>query len=104
MYGHTVNIDCHVAFKTNRYSVPYKYVGKKVDLKVTESLLEIYFQGERIASHKKLPDYSKYNWSTLEEHMPDQFHHAEWDDERIKSGLTLLVTVPAKLLTVFSIA
>ncbi len=84
VYGHTVNIDCHVAFKTNRYSVPYKYVGKKVDLKVTESLLEIYFQGERIASHKKLPDYSKYNWSTLEEHMPDQFHHAEWDDERIK--------------------
>ncbi|NLB81765.1 MAG: IS21 family transposase [Clostridiaceae bacterium] len=84
VYGHTVNIDCHIAFKTNRYSAPYKYVGKKVDLKVTESLLEIYFKDERIASHKKLPSYSKYKWSTLEEHMPDQFQHTEWDDERIK--------------------
>lgn len=84
VYGHTVNIDCHVAFNTNRYSAPYKYVGKKVDLKVTESLLEIYFKGERIASHKKLPSYSKYKWLTLEEHMPDQFNQTEWDDERIK--------------------
>ena len=84
VYRHTVNIDCHVVFKTNRYSAPYKYVDKKVDLKVTESLLEIYFKGERIASHKKLPGYSKYKWSTLEEHMPDQFQHTEWDDERIK--------------------
>jgi transposase len=84
VYGHTVNIDCHVAFNTNRYSAPYKYVGKKVDLKVTESLLEIYFKGERIASHKKLPSYSKHKWSTLDEHMPDQFNHTEWDDERIK--------------------
>ncbi len=84
VYGHTVNIDCHVAFKTNRYSAPYKYVGKKVDLKVTESLLEIYFKGERIASHKRLPSYSKFDWSTLDEHMPDQFNHTEWDDERIK--------------------
>jgi len=84
VYGHTVTIDCHVAFNTNRYSAPYKYVGKKVDLKVTESLLEIYFKGERIASHKKLPSYSKYKWLTLEEHMPDQFNQTEWDDERIK--------------------
>jgi len=58
--------------------------AKKVELKVTESLLEIYFKAERIASHKKLPTYSKYKWSTLEEHMPDQFQHTEWDDERIK--------------------
>lgn len=84
VYGHTVNIDCHVAFKTNRYSAPYKYVGKKADLKITESLLEIYFKGERIASHKKLPGYMKYKWVTLEEHMPDQFNHTQWDDERIK--------------------
>lgn len=84
VHGHTVNIDCHVAYKTNRYSAPYQYVGKKIDLKVSEYLIGIYFKSERIASHKKLPSYAKYKWSTLEEHMPDKFNHTEWDDVRIK--------------------
>lgn len=84
VYGHSVNIDCHVAYKTNRYSAPYQYIGKKVDLKVSYSLLEIYFKGERIASHKKQPDYVKYGWSTHPEDMPDQFQQSEWDDRRIK--------------------
>lgn len=84
VYGHTVNLDCHVAYKTNRYSAPYKYVGKKVDLKATDSLVEIYYKSERLCSHKKFPDYVRYKWSTCDEHMPDKFHHVEWDDERIK--------------------
>jgi len=45
-----------------------------VDLKVSDSFLEIYFKGERIASHKKYPDYVKYSWSTHAEDMPDQFN------------------------------
>lgn len=84
IHGHSVNIDCHVGYKTNHYSAPYKYVGKTVDLKVSDSLLEIYFNGERIATHKRLPDYVKYAWATKSEDMPDQFQHAEWDDVRIK--------------------
>lgn len=84
-YGHTVNLDCHVAYKTNRYSAPYKYVGKKVDLKITDSLVEIYYKSERLYSHKKFPEFVKYKWSTCDEHMPDKFHHAKWDDERIKN-------------------
>lgn len=83
VYGHTVNLDCHVAYMTNRYSVPYKYVGKRVDLKVTDSLVEIYSNGERLHSHRRLPDYVKYKWCTCEEHMPDRLHHTQWDDERI---------------------
>ena len=85
IYGHSVNLDCHVAYKKNRYSVPYQYVGKKVDLKVSDSVLEIYFKGERISTHKKLPDYIQYGWSTHSEDMPDQFQKPEWDDIRIKN-------------------
>lgn len=85
IYNHKVNLDCHVAFKTNRYSAPYIYVGKKVDIKAGESLIEIYYKQERIASHRRIPDYKKYQWATNDEHMPDQFHHAQWDDTRIKN-------------------
>ncbi|MFD2115832.1 Mu transposase domain-containing protein [Paenibacillus yanchengensis] len=85
VYGHTINLDCHVAYKTNRYSAPYKFVGKKVDIKITDSLVEIYYNSERLYTHKRLPDYVKYKWSTCDEHLPDKFHHTEWDDERIKN-------------------
>lgn len=85
VYGHTVNLDCHVAYKTNRYSAPYNYVGKKVDLKVSDTLVEIYYKSERLYSHKRLPDYVKYKWATCEEHMPETFHQAQWDDERIRN-------------------
>lgn len=83
VHGHSVSIDCHVVYQTNRYSVPCKYVGKVVDLKVSETILEIYFKGERITSHRKLPEYVKYKCSTHEEDMPDQFQHTEWDDLQI---------------------
>lgn len=47
VYGRKVNLDFHVVYGTNRYSAPYRLVGKKVDLKVTESTVEIYHGGER---------------------------------------------------------
>ena len=84
VYGYSVNLDCHISYKTNRYSAPYQYVGKKVNLKITDTFLEIYFKEERIATHRRIPDYLKHKWSTLEEHMPDYFHRTEWDDERIQ--------------------
>jgi hypothetical protein len=64
--------------------VPFKYVGKKVDLKVTDSLVEIYLGSERIYTHLKFPKYAKYKWATIKEHMPDQFNQSQWDDERIR--------------------
>lgn len=82
-YGHKVNIDCHVAFDTNRYSAPYKYVGKSVDVRATDLLVEIYFNKERICTHNRLPSYARYQWSTDENHMPDHFQNPRWDDERI---------------------
>ena len=83
-YGHVVNLDCHVAYKTNRYSAPYKYVGKKVDLKITDTLVELFLKTERLYCHKKFPDYAKYQWATSDDHMPDKFHQTQWDDLRIK--------------------
>lgn len=84
LYDHKVSLDFHVSFKTNKYSVPYQYVGKKVDIKVNSNSLEIFHEHSRIAIHPKLPDYMKYKYSTIEDHMPDAFQKVEWDDERIK--------------------
>ena len=54
-------------------------------IQVSESLLEIYHQSERIASHRRFPDYVTNGWSTHEEDMPDHFQRMEWDDQRIRN-------------------
>jgi hypothetical protein len=55
-----------------------------VDLKVTDTLLEIYYRQERLTTHRRFPDYVTNQWSTHPADMPDQFQHAEWDDTRIR--------------------
>lgn len=84
-YSRSVNLDCHVVYAKNRYSCPYQYVGKEVDLKVTETSLEIYYRDKRIDTHNKLPNYVSNKYSTHEEDMPDRFKKPEWDDVRIKN-------------------
>lgn len=70
-------------YKKNRYSCPYQYVGKKADLKVTDTNVEIYVKGERVSTHNKFPDYASNKYSTHEEDMPDRLQRTEWDQERI---------------------
>ena len=81
-----MNIDFHVVYKKNRYSCPYQYVGKKVDLRLSNSLLEIYYKGERISTHSRFPEYVHNRYSTHPEDMPPAFRGiVEWDQDRITS-------------------
>lgn len=83
IYNRSVNLDFHVVYETNRYSAPYGLVGKKVDLKVCGSTVEIYDHGSRIASHPRFPNYIRYRCHTLTQHMPPEFDRPEWDDVRM---------------------
>lgn len=86
VYGRAVNLDFHVVYKKNRYSCPYQYAKKKVDLKVTDQTIEIYCKGERLITHSRFPDYMKNKYSTHPEDMPPAFRNiVEWDDERIRN-------------------
>jgi len=63
-----INIDYHFVFDGHYYSVPYKYVGKEVNISATSKTVECFCVGERIAVHQYDP--KKYGFTTLEEHMP----------------------------------
>lgn len=80
----SVNLDFHVVYAKNRYSVPHRYAGRKVDLRVGESTIGIYHAGERIATHRLLPPYVSNSYSTDPTHMPDAFAKPDLDDARIK--------------------
>ncbi len=66
------------------YSCPYEYIKRKVDVRVTERVLEIFYNHNRIASHKRLYG-RKGQYSTTLEHMPpDHQKYLEWNGERFK--------------------
>lgn len=45
--------DCLVTFETNRYSVPYHFVGKPVEVQSEQDLIRIYHEGELIGTHPR---------------------------------------------------
>ena len=36
------------------YSVPYEYVGKRVEVRMTKNIIEVFYKGTRISSHRRL--------------------------------------------------
>lgn len=80
--GARVNVDYHIEFEKNFYSVPYQLAHKQVDVRATARTVEIFYQQKRISSHAR--SYGKYTYSTLREHMPRSHReHLEWTPSRI---------------------
>jgi transposase len=48
-----VNIDYHVALEGHYYSVPYPLVHHVVELRFSATVVEIFHQGQRVASHAR---------------------------------------------------
>ena len=77
-----VNIDYHVDVDRHYYSVPYPLVGHKVDVRVTEHAIEVFFGGKRVASHRR--SHLKGRHSTQDAHMPERHRaHLAWNPERL---------------------
>jgi transposase len=46
--------DCLVAYQTNRYSVPYRLAGKRVEVLTDGEMIKIYHSGELVSCHPRL--------------------------------------------------
>lgn len=80
----TVQFNYHISLEGMLYSVPYEYIKRKVDVRVTDLVLEIFYNQNRIASHKRLYG-RKGQYSTTLEHMPpDHQKYLEWNGDRFK--------------------
>ena len=77
-----VNIDYHIAFDTNFYSVPYQLVHEMVDVRSTPTTVEILHKGQRVASH--LRGHGHGAAITIAEHRPKSHQaHLEWTPSRL---------------------
>ena len=67
----TVRKDSMISYMNNKYSVPFEYIGKPVNIRVNSDKLEIFFGTELIATHelstKKL-NYAKEHYVQLLSH------------------------------------
>ena len=52
----TVQYSYHISVERMNYSVPYEYIKQQVDVRFTQTTVEIFFAGTRIASHLRLHD------------------------------------------------
>jgi transposase len=78
----TVQYNYHISADKQNYSVPYEYIKQRVDVRLTSHTVEVFFEGNRIASHPRL--YGRPNqYSTLEMHMPpDHQQYLQWTGDR----------------------
>lgn len=81
----TVQYNYHISVELMNYSVPFAYIKKRIDIRLTRSVVEIYYEGSRICSHQRL--YGRTGqYSTFEEHMaPDHREYVKWNVDRFRS-------------------
>ena len=77
-----VNIDYHVRYKDHDYSVPHQYVGERLEVHASQTLVEIYFRRQLVATH---PRKHTPGFTTNPAHMP-KCHRAQqqWTPGRLK--------------------
>jgi transposase len=77
-----VNIDYHIAFDANFYSVPYTLVQERVEVRATPTTIEIFHKGQRVASHVR--GHGREQVFTQREHRPKSHQaHLEWTPSRM---------------------
>ncbi len=71
----TVGTNGHVALTADKhhYSVPHRFMGKKVKIMYTRYNVEVFYNYERIAIHKRAK--SAYSCTTDQEHLDPRYKH-----------------------------
>lgn len=61
---------CHILLSDdkNYYSVPHRYIGLQVEVQYNKDIVEIFYNQERIATHRR--SLRKGNYATQKDHMP----------------------------------
>jgi transposase len=78
----TVHIDYHVEVEQHYYSVPYRFVRQRVDVRLTAHCVECFSKGQRISSHRR--SFLKGQHTTVIAHMPPAHQaYVDWTPERL---------------------
>lgn len=77
-----VNIDYHVVVDKHYYSVPHQLIHQTLDVRLTETTVELFHRGKRVAAHARNSQPGLF--TTLNEHRPKaRQKHLEWTPSRL---------------------
>ena len=77
------HIDYHVEIAGHYYSVPYTWAKQQLDARITQTTIELFHKGKRIASHAR--SWLKGRHTTQAEHRPPAHQqYGEWSPERFQ--------------------
>ncbi|HBO7940370.1 MULTISPECIES: IS21 family transposase [Pseudomonadota] len=69
--------DYHVRIDGHAYSVPYQLRGKEFDYRLTDTVVELIFNGQSEAVHPR--SFEKDQTSTQSSHQPREHREMQWD-------------------------
>jgi len=77
----------HLSKDKHHYSVPFKYIGKKVRIIYTRDTVEVYLNQQRIALHQR--NRKRYGYTTDPLHMPTTHRFvADWNPDKFLNWAT----------------
>jgi len=82
LYWITAQKNGHVCLGEDKhyYSIPFQYIGKKVKLLYCRSVVEVYYNFQRIAFHKR--NYQRFKYTTERDHMASSHQFiSDWSME-----------------------
>ena len=78
----TVQYSYHIYIEKMYYSVLFRYIQKKVDVRITKNMIEIFYDHCRICSHVRLKGRPG-QYSTNPDHIPPNHKYtSEWNSEK----------------------
>lgn len=83
VYRRRVAKNSYIAWEKNYYSVPFAHIGARVDLRVTDTMIEIYRDDQRLTSHRLVGPGQLNQYRTNEADLPQGRRWRPWDRARI---------------------
>ncbi|PST46878.1 IS21 family transposase [Bifidobacterium callitrichos] len=81
--GRKVQSNCHVSYRSNWYSAPAGCIGRRVDLKVSDHMLEIWDGGTRVSTHRLFAPGTSNQWATNAGDVAGLVEWQPWDRARV---------------------
>lgn len=67
----------HLSADKNYYSVPFRYIGEKVEIQYNQDTVDVFHQQSRIATHQR--SFKKGSYNTIENHLASSHQfYSQW--------------------------
>ncbi len=99
--GITVGTDYLISDGKNKYSVPFDLIGEKVDIRLTKDTVEVFFHGNRVASHKRVATIRKEPIVKADHMTPEHRKYLQYNSEDFTAWAKMIGESTEKVVTYF---